>query len=118
MESTHSVPAIILCKTKIRGSPARLAHIDSGSVESILEMSGVVFFDHFHACPTILRNLINISAFQESKTNVGMSQTVKGALDALALAQALADLAERRTQMISAGRHVVIELGRLRAHIA
>ena len=47
---------------------------------------------------------------------------VKGALDALALAQALADLAERRTQMISAGRHVVIELGalagQLRAHIA
>ena len=47
---------------------------------------------------------------------------VKGALDALALARALADLAERRTQMISAGRHVVIELGaltgQLRAHIA
>ncbi len=47
---------------------------------------------------------------------------VKGALDALALAQALADPGERRTQMISAGRDVVIELGaltgQLRAHIA
>jgi hypothetical protein len=47
---------------------------------------------------------------------------VKGALDALALARALTEPAERRTQMISAGRDVVIELGaltgQLRAHIS
>jgi phosphoglycolate phosphatase-like HAD superfamily hydrolase len=48
---------------------------------------------------------------------------VKGALDALALSRALADPAERRTQMISASRDVAIELralttGQLRAHIA
>jgi hypothetical protein len=47
---------------------------------------------------------------------------VKGALDALALTRALADPAERRAQMISAGRGIVVELGalagQLRAHIA
>lgn len=47
---------------------------------------------------------------------------VKGALDALALSRALTDPAERRTQMISASRDVVKELGtltsQLRAHIA
>ncbi len=47
---------------------------------------------------------------------------VKGALDALALARVLADPAERRIQMISAARDIVIELGaltgQLRAHIS
>lgn len=47
---------------------------------------------------------------------------VKGAVDALASARALADPAERRTQMLSAARDVVKELGalngQLRAHIA
>jgi hypothetical protein len=47
---------------------------------------------------------------------------VKGALDALALSRALADPAERRSQMIAAGHDLVIELGaltgQLRAHIA
>ncbi len=46
---------------------------------------------------------------------------VKGVLDALALSRALADPAERRTQMIAASHDVVIELGaltgQLRAHI-
>jgi uncharacterized protein YukE len=47
---------------------------------------------------------------------------LKGALDALAVAQALVDRGERRTQTIAAARDVVIELGavagQLRAHIA
>src|SRR5215831_8019289 len=48
-------------------------------------MRGIVLFDHLDAGAAVLRNLIDVGAFQETETYVGMSQTIRGTLVAVAI---------------------------------
>ena len=86
-----------------------------GAVSDVALMVNMAAFEvKLEAIEVSVRNIARLMA----DTQRGR---VKGALDALAMTRALADPAERQTQMISAARGVVIELGaltgQLRAHI-
>ena len=56
----------------------RSANIDCRSVDVVLQMPPVIFLDHLDTGAAVLGNLINIRAFEQSKTDIGMPQTVTG----------------------------------------
>ena len=48
-------------------------------------MPPVILLDHLHTRTAVLGNLINISAFEQSKADIGMPQAVAGADMAIAV---------------------------------
>jgi hypothetical protein len=39
-------------------------------------MGCVVFFNHLYACPTVLGDLIDVSAFEQAQANVRVAQAI------------------------------------------
>src|SRR5258708_36409105 len=54
----------------------RTPYVDRGGVEAVLEVGGVVFLDHLDAGAAVLRDLINVRAFHETKADVGVPQAI------------------------------------------
>src|SRR5208282_4129408 len=54
----------------------RAADIDRRRVERVLDVSGVEFLDHLDAGAAVLGDLIDVGAFHEAHTYVGVSQAV------------------------------------------
>ncbi len=65
---------------------SRSANIDSGSIKSGLDVRRVEFLNHLDAGTTIFRNLIDVGAFHQSHTNIGVPQAVRRTRIAVAVA--------------------------------
>jgi hypothetical protein len=52
-------------------------------------MCGIVFLDHLHACPAVLRNLVDVGTFEQAQANVGMTQAVSRSRPAVAVSPKL-----------------------------
>ena len=50
--------------------------IHSRNIDHILEMGGIELFDHLNGGAAVLRDLINVGAFHETQTDIGVSQRV------------------------------------------
>ena len=79
--------AAVLRKTKILPSAvaAALAHVDRGGVERVLEVRSVELLDHLDARAAVLRDLVDVGAFEEAEADVGVPEAVCGALVAVAI---------------------------------
>src|ERR1700722_14800180 len=62
-----------------------LAHVDRGGVERVLEVRSVEFLDHLDARAAVLRDLVDVGAFEEAEADVGVPEAVCGALVAVAI---------------------------------
>src|ERR1700720_1934709 len=60
-------------------------HIDSGSIQRILEVRRVIRFDHLDTGPAVLRHLIDVGALHQPEADVGVSQAVSSSLIAVAI---------------------------------
>src|SRR5438128_2692097 len=50
----------------------RAPYVDRGGVETVLEVGRVVFLDHLDTGAAVLRDLINVRAFDETQADVGV----------------------------------------------
>ncbi len=57
----------------------RLPDIDGGSIKRVLQVRRIKLLDHLDAGAAIFGDLLDIGAFHEAQTNVGVTQAVRGA---------------------------------------
>ena len=60
-------------------------HIDGGGIEGVLEMDGIVLFNHLDGCAAVLGDLIDVGPLHEAHTYVCVPEAVGGAGFAVAV---------------------------------
>ncbi len=61
------------------------ARYAQGRIDHVLEVRRIVFFDHLDTGAAILGDLIDISAFEQAKTNIAVAQAICRARFAIAV---------------------------------
>ena len=62
-----------------------LADVDGRCIEGVFDMRSVILLDHFDAGAAILGDLVNVRAFHQPHTDVGVPKAVSGPAIAVAV---------------------------------